>query len=585
MKSFFKIFFASLLAIIIFCLLAVFIIVWVAGSALQPGKPDLGSKGVLVLDLTTAFNEQGQDNPINSFVSKAAYTPGLYDVVRILHYARYDSTIKGLYIKADDNNNGLAASEEILRAVQDFKGSKKFVIAYGETMSERAYYIASAADKVYCHPAGGLEWDGYAATLYFVKTLLDRLEIQPEIFYAGKFKSATEPFRATQMTEPNRLQTSVWLGDLYNQLLQQISASRGIDTAQLHQLANSGAIQTAHDALRYQLVDGLKYDNDIKTELLQRLRLDSKAKVNFITMSTYAEAADYKSSSGSRIAVVFAQGNIVDGKAQRGAIASDEYKNILRKLRLDDDVKAIVLRVNSPGGSALASDVIAHEITLARKTKPVVVSMGDYAASGGYYIACGADSIFADAGTITGSIGVFTMIPNMQSFFKDKLGITFNGVKTAEYADMMTVSRPLTATERRFLQNNIDTIYYTFKQRVAAGRKRDINYIDSIAQGRVWTGKRGVPVGIVDRIGTLQNAIASAATMAKVSDHYYTQQYPEPKSFLEQFLDNVTTQSLQQDKMEEQLGKKPYQLLMQLKSVQSMMGTPQALLPFNAAIE
>ncbi len=585
MKSFFKIFFASLLAIIIFCLLAVFIIVWVAGSALQPGKPDLGSKGVLVLDLTTAFNEQGQDNPINSFVSKAAYTPGLYDVVRILHYARYDSTIKGLYIKADDNNNGLAASEEILRAVQDFKGSKKFVIAYGETMSERAYYIASAADKVYCHPAGGLEWDGYAATLYFVKTLLDRLEIQPEIFYAGKFKSATEPFRATQMTEPNRLQTSVWLGDLYNQLLQQISASRGIDTAQLHQLANSGAIQTAHDALRYRLVDGLKYDNDIKTELLQRLRLDSKAKVNFITMSTYAEAADYKSSSGSRIAVVFAQGNIVDGKAQRGAIASDEYKNILRKLRLDDDVKAIVLRVNSPGGSALASDVIAHEITLARKTKPVVVSMGDYAASGGYYIACGADSIFADAGTITGSIGVFTMIPNMQSFFKDKLGITFDGVKTAEYADMMTVSRPLTATERRFLQNNIDTIYYTFKQRVAAGRKRDINYIDSIAQGRVWTGKRGVPVGIVDRIGTLQNAIASAATMAKVSDHYYTQQYPEPKSFLEQFLDNVTTQSLQQDKMEEQLGKKPYQLLMQLKSVQSMMGTPQALLPFNAAIE
>jgi protease-4 len=502
----------------------------------------------------------------------------------MLHYAKYDSTIKGLYIKADDNDNGLAASEELLRAVQDFKQSKKFVIAYGETMSERAYFIASAADKVYCHPAGGMEWDGYAVTLSFVKNLLDRLEIQPEIFYAGKFKSATEPFRATQMTEPNRLQTTVWLGDLYNQLLQQISTSRGIDTAQLHQLANSGAIQTANDALKYHLVDGLKYDNDIKTELLQRLHQGSKEKVNFIDLSSYAEAADYKSSSGSRIAVVFAQGDIIDGKAQRGAIASDQYKDLLRKLRLDEDVKAIVLRVNSPGGSALASDVIAHEVTLARKVKPVVVSMGDYAASGGYYISCGADSIFADAGTITGSIGVFTMIPNLQSFFKDKLGITFDGVKTADHADMMTISRPLTPVERQFMQNNVDTTYYTFKSRVAAGRNKSIDYIDSIAQGRVWTGTRGIPVGIVDRIGTLQDAVAAAAKMAKISS-YYTREYPEPKGFLEQLLENVTNQSMEQDKLEEQLGKKPYQLLLQLKSVQSMMGTPQARLPFSAEIK
>lgn len=585
MKSFFKIFFASLLALVVFCVLGVFILAWVVGSAMQPSKPVLGSKGVLVLDLSTSFNEQGKDNPVNSFVSKTSYSPGLYDVVRMLHYAKYDSTIKGLYIKADDNGNGLATSEELLRAVQDFKGSNKFVIAYGETISERAYYIASAADKVYCHPAGGLEWNGYAVTLSFVKNLLDRLEIQPEIFYAGKFKSATEPFRATQMTEPNRLQTSVWLGDLYNQLLQQISTTRGIDTAQLHQLANSGAIQTPNDALRYRLVDGLKYDNDIKAEFLQKLHLGNKEKINFITMGSYAEAADYKSTSGGRIAVVFAQGDIVDGKGERGAIGSEQYKEIIRKLRLDDDVKAIVLRVNSPGGSALASDVIAHEISLAREAKPVVVSMGDYAASGGYYISCLADSILADAGTITGSIGVFTMIPNLQSFFKNKIGVTFDRVKTADHADMLTVSRPLSEQEKKFMQNSIDTIYNTFKQRVATGRNKDINYIDSIAQGRVWTGARGIPAGIVDRIGTLQDAIAVAAKMAKVSSSYYTREYPEPKGWLEQFLDNVSTQSMEQNKLEEQLGKEPYQLFLQLKSVQDMMGTAQARLPFSAAID
>jgi len=583
MKAFFKIFFASLLALIVFCVLAVFVLVWIASSAMQPAKPDLGSKGVLVLDLSTSLDEQGQENPINSFADKASYTPGLYDVVRMLHYAKYDSTIKGLYIKADDNGNGLAASEELLRAVQDFKTSKKFVIAYGETVSERAYYVASAADEMYIHPQGGMEWDGYAVNLAFMKNLLDRLEIQPEIFYAGKFKSATEPFRATQMTEPNRLQTNVWLGDLYNQFLQQISRARNIDTAQLHQLANSGAIQTSNDALHYHLVDGLKYDNDVKTELQQRLHLDSKAKINFITMANYAEAADYKSTSGSKIAVVFAQGDIVDGKEQRGTIASIQYRDLLRKLRLDDDVKAIVLRVNSPGGSALASDVIAHEVMLARKVKPVVVSMGDYAASGGYYISCLADSIFADQGTITGSIGVFTMIPNLESFFKDKLGVTFDGVKTAEHADMMTVTRPLTPVERQFMQSNVDTTYNTFKQRVANGRNKTMEYVDSIAQGRVWTGARGIPVGIVDRIGTLQDAIVAAAKMAKTSS-YYTREYPEPKGFLEQLLENVTSSSIKENKIEEEIGKQPYQLLVQWKNIQSMMGTPQARLPFSAEI-
>ncbi len=583
MRSFFKIFFASLLALVVFTILSVIITIAIISAAAATSKPGIGSKGILVLDLGNNFNEQGQKSPIGSFTGDAsANVPGVYDVVRLLHHAKTDSAIKGLYIKAGDNPNGYAASEELIKAIDDFKAGGKTVVAYGETMSQKAYYVASAANKIYCHPAGGLEWNGLSVDLYFIKNLLDRLEIQPQIFYAGKFKSATEPFRATQMTEPNRLQTGVFLGDLYGLLLQQASRARGIDTAQLHQLANTAIIQTAGDAVKYHLIDGVKYDNDIKNEWLQILHADKKDNINFVTMGKYADAVDYsQSSGGDRIALLYAEGNIVSGKGQKGSIGSDTYKNLIRKLRLDNDIKAIVFRVNSPGGSALASDVIWHEIQLARQAKPVVVSMGDYAASGGYYISCAADSIYADAGTITGSIGVFTVIPNMQSFFKDKLGVTFDGVKTAPYADMMTVSRPLTATEQHFVQANIDTTYNTFLSRVAAGRKRDTAYIDSIAQGRVWTGERGVPVGIVDRTGTLNDAIACAARMIKTND-YSVKEYPEQKSYLEEILDMYSDKTMKTsaNAVEEQVGKPTYNMLMKLKSVQDMFSVPQARLPF-----
>ncbi len=321
MRSFFKIFFASLLALFIFTLLIFLVLLIIVGVAASPSKPDIGSKGVLVLDLSNTFNEQGKQNPIGSLTGDASSDmPGLYDVVRMLHFAKSDSTIKGLFIKAEENPNGYATSEELIQAIEDFKESGKTVMAYGETMSQKAYYVASAANKVYCHPAGGLEWNGFSVDLFFIKNLLDRLEIQPQIFYAGKFKSATEPFRATQMTEPNRLQTSVWLGDLYSLFLQQISGARNIDTAQLHNLANTGAIQTSNDALKYHLVDGLKYDNDIRAEWLQGLHLAKKDKINFISLGKYADAVDFAKTSGNdRIAVLYAQGDIVGGKGDKGA--------------------------------------------------------------------------------------------------------------------------------------------------------------------------------------------------------------------------------------------------------------------------
>ena len=583
MKSFFKIFFASLLAILVFTIIGVLILIFIIAGAATPEKPYIGSKGVLVLDLGMNFNEQPKDNTFNSLVGgdPADDVPGLYDVVRMLHYAKYDSTIKGLYIKAGMNGNGFATSEELRQAVLDFKQSKKFVIAYGEVFTQKDYYVATAADKIYCNPSGGVDWGGFSVKLFFLKNLLDKLEIEPEVFFAGKFKSATELVRVTQMTDANRLQTNVWLGDLYSNFLLAASAARNIDTAKLHQLANNGTIQTANDALTNNLVDGLKYDDEIRTDLLKRTGKDGN-EVNFIPFGKYAKAVDFTTDGDDKIAIIYAQGDIVGGKSTGNdvSIASEDFISMIRKVRQNNDIKAIVFRVNSPGGSSLASDEIWREITLAKKEKPVVISMGDYAASGGYYISCSGDSIFADPGTITGSIGVFSIMPNMQGFFKDKLGVTFDGVKTAPYADMGSTDRPLTETEKHFLQSDVNITYNQFLSRVASGRKRDTAYIDSIAQGRVWTGQRAISIGLVDKIGTLQDAVNCAARMAKLNS-YKTAEYPEKKFSIQQLFGSLLGKSVKENAIKEEVGDKQYQLLTEAKKLQQIFGITQTRLPFD----
>ena len=578
MKSFFKSFFAALLAIVVFCLL-IFGILLVAASV-SNSKPSVGSNAVLVVDLSTEFKEQAQQKSLGSLFGNASNdVPGLYDMVRMIHFAKSDSSIKGIYIKAEDNSNGMASSEELRTAIADFKRTGKFVIAYGAVIPQRAYNVATIADKVYCNPAGGVEWDGFSYTGMFFKGLLDKLEIEPQVFYAGKFKSATEPFRFTSMTDANRLQSSVFMNDFYSHFLIQVSAARNIDTGTLHKLANIGAVQTANDALQFGLVDGLKYDDDIKSEILKRLGKEKKGTINFINPGKYAQAVSFKKTSGDdKIAIIYAQGDIVDGKGNDDEVGSETFIKLLRDARLDDDVKAIVFRVNSPGGSALASEEIWREVTLAKKAKPVVLSMGDYAASGGYYISCNADSVFADNGTITGSIGVFSIIPNLQNAFKDKLGITFDGVKTAPYADAGSTTRPLSEQEKKFFQSSVDTIYNLFKTRVASGRKKSVDYIDSIAQGRVWTGDDGIEVGIVDRIGTLQDAVNCAARMAKLSD-YRTREYPEPATIFNKIMNSDVNASVKEDAVKEQLGDNGYMFLIQLKKLESMIGVAQARLP------
>jgi len=582
MKSFFKIFFASLLSLVIFSLIVFFLFVgWLARLASKE-KPAVEAKSVLVLDLSQDFKELAVESPLSGFSSNDEMdVPGLYDVVRLINKAKDDKNIAGIQIIANSNPNGFANSEDIRNALINFKASKKFVVASGDIISQKAYYVANIADKIYLNPSGMMEWVGFNVDYIFLKGTLDKLEIQPEIFYAGKFKSATEPFRTDKMTPENKLQTTVWLNSLYSQFLLKASVSRNIDTATLHQLANEGKIQTARDALANKLVDDLKYDDQVKDEIKSRLQLGKYDRINFISINKYAKAGGFKRSGKDHIALIYAEGDIVDGSAdQRGIIASENYMKLIRKARLDKTIKAIVFRVNSGGGSSLASENIWRELSLARQEKPVVVSFGDVAASGGYYISCAADSIFAEPNTITGSIGVFGIIPNMESFFKNKLGVTFDGVKTGEYADA-GIFHPLSDEEKKMIQHSIEMTYQQFKKRVADGRKKDTAYIETIAQGRVWIGNDAMANGLIDHYGGLQDAVNCAARLAKTGD-YRLRELPAPQNIFDRLLgsssDNYSS------KMREELGNENFKIYNELLRIKEMTNATQTRLPFQFLI-
>lgn len=579
MGTFFKAFFASLLALVIFSLICFFLLVGIISGLTSKEKVHVEHKSVLVVNLSQNFQEQKDNDALNALTSDENI-PGLYDVIRMIKHAKTDNNISGIYITGDGNANGFAASNELRQAIQDFKTSKKFVLAHADLLTQGSYFISAIADKVYINPAGMMDWSGFNTDLVFLKGTLDKLEIEPQIFYAGKFKSATEPFRTDKMTPENKLQTTAWLGDLYNYFLVKTSEARKIDTATLHALANNAAIQTPQDALEYKLIDGLKYDDEVKDEIKNRLKIGKYDKLNFISLSKYADAINFKISGKDKIAVIYAEGDIVDGEGTSDNIGGDKFRKLIRRVRLDKSIKAIVLRINSGGGSALASENIWRELSVAKKDKPVVVSFGDVAASGGYYIASGADSIFASANTITGSIGVFALVPNMQRFFKNKLGITFDGVKTAEHAGSGAIYRPLSEQEKKYFQNSVDRIYAQFKQRVAEGRNKSTTYVDSIAQGRVWSGEDALQLGLVDKMGSLQSAIDCAARMAKTND-YRLREYPETTGWLERLLSKGSSTNDADTKIKEQVGEENYKVYKELIRVQQICGSVQARLPFE----
>ncbi len=581
MRSFFKIFFASLLALIAFVVILFFFAAGLIGSISSSTTVETGSKAVLVLDLSLSFAEKPGDDPLTKFSDNRYNTPGVYDVLRMIKYAKTDSAIKGVYIKSNGNDNGLGSSEEIRNALIDFKKSGKFIYAYGEVISMKSYYVANVADKVYCNPKGGLEWHGLSTILGFLKGGLDKLEIQPEIFYAGKFKSATEPLRADKMSDANRLQLTVLLGDIFNHILIQTASARQLDTAVLRRCVDEQLIQSARDALQYKLVDGLKYNDEVMDEISKKVKSGSITEINFVPIGKYWESVNMKIkfSGSDRIALIYAEGSIVGGKNSQKEIGEDAYRQIIRKARLDDDIKAIVIRINSGGGSALVSENLWRELTLAKASKPVVISFGDVSASGGYYLSCNADSIFADPMTITGSIGVFSIVFNTQSFFKNKLGVTFDRVQTAKNPDAITMYQPMTEMQKKFMQNDVDSIYHDFTSRVADGRKKQITYIDSIGQGRVWSGEKALELGLIDRIGGIQDALDCAAHMAKLKS-YRLREYPEPENFRDLLL-NSFGRSVKVKTIREDLGEQGAQWYQMMSDYQTMSGVPQTRVPFT----
>jgi protease-4 len=560
-------------------------VIWIAAKV-SNGKPALGSKAVLYIDLSTTLQEQSRKDEVAYFLGKDnAATPGLYDAVRLIRHAAADTTVKGIFIRCEENTSGFASSAELRKALMDFKSSGKFIYAFGDEISQKAYYVANVADHIYCNPVGTLEWTGLSAQIMYFKHALDKLGIEPQIFYDGKFKSATEPLRADKMSDANRLQTGEWLGDLNSELLNGALVRRNIDTATLSRYERDGAVQTAYDAVRYQLIDGTRYRDQVLSELRKKLGLSADDEINFVSLSKYYGITDLDNTEKDRIAVIYAEGDILYGSGKGGEpeIGSEDYVRWIREARKDSHVKAIVLRVNSPGGSSLASDIILRELEMAKKEgKPVVVSMGDYAASGGYYISCAGDSIFAQPGTITGSIGVFSIIPNLQSFFRDKLGVTFDGVKTAPFADEGNIGRPLTDVEKKFIQANVDSTYLEFKEHVARSRHLTVDQVEAIAQGRVWTGKRALQNGLVDRLGSIQDAIDCAARMVSLKTYSLTE-YPKTKSPLDRIFSDYSN-TVKTKAIMDEIGPDTYGVLRQMRRLKSMMGAVEVRLPYDIEI-
>ena len=547
MREFFKYVFATVVGIVISTvLLFILFFVMMIGIISTIGeekKVMVKNNSILYLNLDQAITERTPENSLSElpfFGSGDEKTIGFPDLIRALKAAKTDEKIKGIYINVTAPNAGMATMLEVRNAILDFKTSRKPIIAYSEVYSQGAYYLASAASKVYLNPQGGLEFKGFSSELTFFKGALDKLGIEAQIIRVGNYKSAVEPFTNTKMSEYNRQQVTAYVGGLYQTFLEGISKSRNISTTDLHALASAYKIQQPQDALNYKLIDGIKYKDEILDELRKLTNQDKKNTVEIVSINNYVKnlPANSTFTGKNRIAVIYANGDIVGGEGSDEQIGSERISRAIRKARLDDDIKAIVLRVNSGGGSALASEVIWREVELSKKIKPVIASFGDVAASGGYYIGCAADSIFVQPNTITGSIGVFGIIPNMQNLLNNKLGITFDGVKTGQYSDIMSVNRPLTAGERFIIQNGVNHIYDTFLSRVATGRKKTKAQIDSIGGGHVWIGTDAIKNGLADRLGSFNDAIAAAAKKAKLTD-YKVVEYPEKIDPLKSLLANA----------------------------------------------
>ena len=537
---------------------------------------------VLLLDLSASINERAVEIPFD-FGEYAQQSLGLDNILKAIDAAASDSKIKGIYLKSRTVSGSPATVKTIRDALMEFKKCGKFVYAYNDIYSQNAYYLATAADKILLNPVGDLDLRGYAFQVMFYKNLIDKLDVDVQIFRHGQFKSAVEPYFLDKMSDANREQLSTLANSLWDVFLQDVAKARKLSVDQLNGIADSLLCSSPQEALKLKLVDMLAYSDEAEQLMKSKMNLGNGDKVNYVSVNQYVKSIPKKKNYASdKVAVMYAFGEISDGKGDSGrGIYSDTFVKDFRKVYKDKDVKAIVLRVNSPGGSALASENIWNEIELAKKAgKKVVVSMGDYAASGGYYISCNADYIIAEPNTITGSIGVFGMIPSVQNFLKNKIGITIDKVSTNQHSDFGSLYRPLDALESERVQASIEEIYGTFTKRVADGRHLDVAYVDSIGQGRVWAGSDALKLGLVDQMGNIDDAILKAAELAQI-EGFDVCYYPEKKDWFSMIF------SLKEDAVDAAVRQKTgvyYQLFNDMQQVLENEGV-QARMPMTITIQ
>lgn len=589
MKQFFKFMFASCLGSALMLVLVYFLIIGAVTSLISSSKDTVTvtPKSVLYMNLNYQIPERTNEDDLTMALSGLSAglaqsdMSGMNDILANIEAAATDPNIAGIFLELSEIGTSTANIEEIRNHLIKFRESGKFVISYAETMAQNAYYLATASDEIYINPQGSLDIHGMAAQVMFYKNMLDKLDIEMQIIRGpnNRFKSAVEPYFLDKMSDANREQYEKLLGSVWYKIVSDISGTRGVSIEKINELADNLSLTfDAKAALEEKFVDGLLYRDQIIAMIKDKAGIDAKKDIEILQNSQYAEARLKPKSMPSKIAVIYASGQIFDGKGDNDKIGSVTLSKAIREAREDDKVKAIVMRVNSPGGSALASEVIRREVELAKSAKPFIISMGNYAASGGYWISCEGDRIFTDATTLTGSIGVFGTFPNAQKFLNDKIGLTFDGVKTNENADFGRISQPLTPYQKSMLQKYVGETYNDFTALVARTRGLRQSYVDSIGQGRVWSGVDALELGLVDEIGGIDKAIEYAAKQANLTDYSF-KYYPKQQDLIQQLLNGNIQEPYAKSLLQKRLGKN-YSYLQAMENVENLDGI-QALMPFS----
>jgi len=586
MKQFLKYTFASALGLVL-ALVFVMSIIGIAVSSGESEEVKITESHILKLKLSGNIQDRVAENPLDVYkelMGGGESTLGLNTLLANIKKAKTDVHISGIHLEVGYLSAGFASLDEIRNALTDFKESGKFITAYSEVYSQKAYYLASVASSICIYPEGALELMGLNSTVSFYTDALKKIGIEPQIIRHGKFKAAVEPFMLTEMSASNREQVETYMGSIWDQFLTNVSKERGFTKDRMNEIVENFEVKTPTDAKQLGLVDELFYKDQLQNYLSELMQVESFEDLNFIGIKKYNRVKNENARTKfkkDKIAVIYAQGEIQSGKGQETVIGSERISKAIRKARLDAKVKAIVLRVNSPGGSALASDVIWREMRLAKAEKPLVVSMGDVAASGGYYIACDADKIYASPTTITGSIGVFGILMSLEELYTDKLGITFDQVKTNKFADLGTNTRPLSEEEYSIIQQSVVAVYDTFTSKVAQGRKMTQADVDSIGQGRIWSGENALSLNLIDEFGGLQKAIEGAAELAELEE-YRLFELPELQDPLELLLEEFGGE-FEARLLKNKLGEE-YKHYKALNNIRHLNGI-QARMPYQFTIE